>query len=253
MTRKLQLWQNLLNASGGDLAIDKCVIVFLLYKTIFDKGKSKVILKSTYEEPGNISLQPFDQEATRINIRRIEPSDGERYLGVRATGDGNWRDEYKYRVKQMKSMASKVHNCTLDRNGAHLLYSTRYKPTICYPLHHTTFTDNECDKMQSPIKAMLTKMGFNRNFPRAVVHSPFALGGNQLIDVKVEQFVLQLVDMMTAIRKMDIIGEQFVHLIASHQRFLGTSTQFFVLPPSDFDFRLQNSRIMFLWKETIQI
>ena len=123
VTRKLQLWQNLLNASGGDLAIDKCVIVFLLYKTIFDKGKSKVILKSTYEEPGNISLQPFDQEATGINIRRIEPSNGERYLRVRATGDGNWRDEYKYRVKQMKSMASKIHNCTLDRNGAHLLYS----------------------------------------------------------------------------------------------------------------------------------
>lgn len=41
VTRKLQLWQNFLNASGGDLAINKCVIVFLLYKTILDKGKSK--------------------------------------------------------------------------------------------------------------------------------------------------------------------------------------------------------------------
>ena len=71
VTRKLQLWQNLLNASGGDLAIDKCVIVFLLYKTIFDKGKSKVILMTTNDEPGDNSLQTFDQEATRINIRRI--------------------------------------------------------------------------------------------------------------------------------------------------------------------------------------
>ena len=65
--------------------------------------------------------------------------------------------------------------------------------------------------MQSKmLRAMLPKMGFNRNFPRAVVHGPFSLGGNQLIDVKVEQFVLQLVDMMTVIRKMDIIGEQLI-------------------------------------------
>ncbi|GFH56253.1 hypothetical protein CTEN210_12729 [Chaetoceros tenuissimus] len=220
VTRKLQLWQNLLNASGEDLAIDKCVIVFLLYKTIFENGKSKVMLKPIEEEPGDISLQPSDQEAARINICRIEPYEGERYLGARAAGNGNWRDEYKHRVKQMKSMASKVHTCTLDRNDSHLLYSTRYKPTISYPLHHTTFTDKECDKLQSPfLRAILPKMGFNRNFPRAVVHGPYALGGNQIIDVKVEQFVLQLVDMMTSIRKMDIIGEQL------------------------------NSRIMFLWEK----
>lgn len=99
ITRKLQLWQNLLNASGGDLAIDKCVIVFLLYKTIFWKGKSMVVLKSVDEELGDISLQPFDQEAERINIRRISPEEGERYLGVRASGNGNWRDEYNYRLK----------------------------------------------------------------------------------------------------------------------------------------------------------
>lgn len=102
-----------------------------------------------------------------------------------------------------------------------------YKPTISYPLHHTTFTDKECPFL----RVILPKMGFNRNFPRAVVHGPYALGGIQTIDVKVEQFVLQLVDMMTAIHKMDIIGEQLVYLIAAHQRFLGTSTQFFAPPP----------------------
>ena len=65
ITRKLQLWQDLLNAY---LAIDKCVIIFLLYKTIFYKGKNMVVLKSVDEEAGNISLQPFHQEADRINI-----------------------------------------------------------------------------------------------------------------------------------------------------------------------------------------
>lgn len=45
ITRKLQQWQNLLNASQGDLAIDQCVIVFLLYKAVFYKGKSMVLLK----------------------------------------------------------------------------------------------------------------------------------------------------------------------------------------------------------------
>ena len=120
------------------------------------------------EEPGNISLQPFHQEAARINIWRIEINEGERYLG-----DGNWRDKYKHRVKQMKGMTSKFHNCTLDRNGAYLLYNTRYKPAISYPLHHTTFSDNKCDKLQSPIlRAILLKIGYNCNFPRAVTYGP---------------------------------------------------------------------------------
>ena len=48
---------------------------------------------------------------------------------------------------------------------------------------------------------------------------------------------------------MDIIGEQLVYLIAAHQRFLGTYTQFFSLPPSDFDYHMNNSRIMFLWEK----
>ena len=55
-----------------------------------------VVLKQMEEEPGNISLQPFHQEAARINVHRIEMTEGERYLGVRATGDGNWRDKYKH-------------------------------------------------------------------------------------------------------------------------------------------------------------
>lgn len=65
-----------INTSGGNLAIDKCVIVFFLYKTNFDKGKSMVVLKQIIEGPGNISLQPFDQEATRTDICRIEASYG---------------------------------------------------------------------------------------------------------------------------------------------------------------------------------
>jgi hypothetical protein len=239
-----------LNASGGDLAIDKCVIVFLLYKTICQKGKSMVVLKSVDEETGDISLQPFDQEADRINIRRITTEEGERYLGVQAAGDGNWRDEYSFRLKQMKGMASKITHSSLDRNSTYTLYSTTYKPTICYPLHHTTFSNNECDKLQSPTtQAILPKMGFNRNFPRAVVHGPYSLGGNQLIDLKVEQFVLQITDMMTAVRKMDIIGEQLVYLIAAHQRFLGSSTQFFSTSHEDFTYRCRNSRMSFIWEK----
>ncbi|GFH50469.1 hypothetical protein CTEN210_06945 [Chaetoceros tenuissimus] len=147
----------------------------------------------------------------------------------------------------MKGMASKIHHSNIDRNTAYSLYSSNYKPTICYPLHHTTFTDNECDKLQSPpLRALLPKMGYNRNFPRVVVHGPYALGGNQMIDLKVEQFVLQLTDLMTAVRNRDIIGEQYIFLIAAHQRFLGTSTQFFHL---NFEYRLSNSRIVYLWEK----
>lgn len=70
-----------------------------------------------------------------------------------------------------------------------------------------------------------------------------------MIDVKIEQFVLQLTDMMTALRKMDIIGEQLVYLIAAHQCFLGTATQFFSALTEVFTYKTSNSRMMYLWEK----
>ena len=69
------------------------------------------------------------------------------------------------------------------------------------------------------------------------------------MDVKIEQFVIQITDMMTAIRKMDIIGKQLVYLIAAHQRFLGTAIQFFSLQWEVFTYKIPNSRIMYLWEK----
>ena len=54
----------------------------------------------------------------------------ERYLGVRAAGNGNWRDEYKHRVKQMKSMASPAHWI-----GMKLIYYTHHVTNLLSVIH----------------------------------------------------------------------------------------------------------------------
>ena len=127
-------------------------------------------------------------------------------------------------------MAQRIDNFAMTRLDAYLIYQINYKPALTYPLHHTLFTDSQCNSIQSSvINAILPKMGFNRHMPWAVIFSPKLYGGSGLADAKVEQAVILITDMITDIQRSNLVGKQFVLLIANYQRYLvGASFLFFL-------------------------
>jgi hypothetical protein len=144
----------------------------------------------------------------------------------------------------MDKMARRIIDAAMKRHSAYLIFQINYKPALSYPLHHTLFTDQQCDSIQSSfINAILPKMGFNRHMPRVVIFGPQIYGGVALADAKVEQTVFLVTDMITELQRSTLVGKQFKYLIANYQRYLGTAIPFFHQNPADYPYKPRNSRI----------
>ncbi|GFH57254.1 hypothetical protein CTEN210_13730 [Chaetoceros tenuissimus] len=101
-------WQNLLNVSGGDLSINKCAVGFAQYKFVKSIQRDYVKMKSINENETQIELQPNNQLLQKEVLKRLEPNDGEKYLGVRNALSGSNSDEFKARKLQVEEMAGRV-------------------------------------------------------------------------------------------------------------------------------------------------
>jgi len=54
-----------------------------------------------------------------------------------------------------------------------MIYSTIYLPTITYPFPATSLPSTTLEKVQLMTRPMiLSKMGYNKNMPKAVVYAP---------------------------------------------------------------------------------
>lgn len=66
-------------------------------------------------------------------------------------------------------------------------------PKITFCLLITTFTMEQCNKIQCPVfQATLPRLGLNRNFPRAVIYGPTRFGGLAFPHLYTEQGLLHL-------------------------------------------------------------
>jgi len=84
-------------------------------------------------------------------------------------------------------MATKLAAAPFDIGDEITVYQVRYEPAIhfCSPI--TTFSTKQCDAIQCQFyKAMLPKLGINRNMKREVIYGPHELGGLNFTDLKVE-------------------------------------------------------------------
>ena len=82
----LTSWKNLLQITGGDLALEKCVYSYMGWKN--EKGAE--VLGSMADLPGSIQIESAEGEGS-VTIKRIEAWDAERILGVRCSLEGGGR------------------------------------------------------------------------------------------------------------------------------------------------------------------
>lgn len=166
----LQRWQTLLNITCGALELPKCVLTLLVYS--FDQSyKAKKQRKHPIGIP--LLLHNNDIQGTClvnmpatlhfVDIRRQEPSKGTRLPGVRAAANGNFSDEYAYRLDSTRAKHWQLKYArfiTWDLNFGY-----------CLPI--TTCFDKQCNQIQSPFyQIALPKSGMNRHMPKAVIHGP---------------------------------------------------------------------------------
>ena len=101
-----------------------------------------------------------------------------RYLGVRLEPNGQMETEEKYRTEQAEVLAHEIEASYIIRANALILYDCIWIPQISYCLPITTLTDKQCTQVHKPIlRSIISKLGYNKNMPRALVHSSKWKGG----------------------------------------------------------------------------
>ena len=254
-SKGLQIWQTLLNITGGALELSKCALTLTIYN--FDKafhGRNRTpglpTLQTTEMTEGTCKVTIPNSNGREVNIKRQEPNKGTKLLGVRAAADGNFKDEYDHRLLLCKTLAGRLKGAPLKTDEVHQVYYTRYKPSVCYCLPITTFTDIECNKIQSQFyKVALPKMGMNRNMPRAVIYGPRKFGGLEYTNMATEQIAQHTHQMIGSMRRNDLVGQTMRAAIDSYQIYLGTEKQFLEQNPEDFQYKLNptKSPITYIW------
>ena len=214
----LNIWDEVIQLSGGAISIDKSF--WTICPGWYEyRGK---LLPITVE-----SLLP-DEDVNIYSQGQIYPmrdaTTSERYLGVRVGITGSMADEWDYRMKQSIAF-SEVVKTIASRKEAVVAYRSYYRPKFEYPLPVTTMSKTQLDSIERPsITALLSTMGYNRNFPRAVVFGPVQYGGIGLKSLYSQQGYLGIKWFIKTVREESRVTELLRTLVFTTQLEAGIGT-----------------------------
>jgi hypothetical protein len=106
---------------------------------------------------------------------------------------------------------------------------TVYVPIVKYPLPSTSITEIQfCKIQQSVIKAVFSRLGFNSNMPRAIIHASTLYGGVGLIDLYNEQGRAQIHTILSHLRFEQYLHKPIITLFKSYIILAGITTSPFI-------------------------
>ena len=126
----MESWQKLVTIAGGEIEVRKSCISVMSWI----KKQGKEVMASVDESPGSFYLTSSKYVGLKKELKRIEPTKGERILGVRVALAGNDDDEHKYRLEQSKELAKNITLYPFSRLDAEIIYRKRWVNSVGYCL-----------------------------------------------------------------------------------------------------------------------
>jgi hypothetical protein len=167
------IWSGLLDASGGKLEMNKCFYYLLTWK--WDK-RGNAVPQTILEQKGEESPICLDTTGTILQQKEI----GESYktLGANKVMFGEEKDHFKTMMKKSEQFCYQIESSKLNKRQERRAFSSCYIPTMMYSLPTTNLTKEQLFKiLAQALPKFLQLCGYERNFPRAVVHGPSTYGG----------------------------------------------------------------------------
>ena len=240
-------WNKLLQITGGDLCLDKCEYSVMKWQ-YNNKGIPYMVPSTQIQEEVTVTSVLDTQQEEQI-IKRLEPGNATRVLGIRLPMTGNMKQEYDYRLQQVKQLATKIRNAPLSTMDIYLAYSSRYRPMIKYPLGVTLFSDKQCHTIQKKfIFELLPKLSLNRHTNRTLVYGPRIYGGLEIMDLRLEQPVASWTATLGHIRRMDNTGKALMITYSDHQVYIGSGHYFHNLDPDKYSYGPSYTRWDYTWR-----
>ena len=176
----------------------------MVYWTV-DKRTNQFRTVTKYEKQGDLKMQADNKE---VIIERKDPHEACKDLGIFLAPDGNMKEQFKASLDRSKRLKAIISSSPITRSEAIVFYHSRCMGWARYFLPITTFSKQQCIKIQSQIhQALLPKVGFSRHMPLTVVFGPRIFGGIGFFDLYTEQVIEHLRLTVLEIRKDTTAGK----------------------------------------------
>eukprot|EP00957_Ditylum_brightwellii_P048715 3696571-Ditylum_brightwellii.AAC.1 len=178
-----QTWANLIYGSRGKVLMEKSCwgLVWWIWKD------SKARIATTDNITAEVKLT-HSKEQNAMVLQHIKPTDAIRQLGIKNNMIGGHKVDFSNRYKSSIRMARWIKKNFISPKNALRIYQNIWLPAVQYPLACTTWSQKEYKKLTSLfLNAILPKLGLNKHFPWAVVHSSRNYREFQLAHLFIEQ------------------------------------------------------------------
>ena len=238
-----QSWQKLLTATGGSLSLDKSSYTMVFWTLDKRTNEFRTVLKQ--ETQGNVTMQA---DHRTVIIERKDPHEACKDLGIYLAPDGNMIEQFKACLDRAKRIRTIIASSPITRTEAEVFYHSRCMGWARYFLPVTTFSQQQCQKLQSQLhQALLPKVGFNRHMPLTVVFGPRQYGGIGLFEFYTEQAIEHLRLTVLEIRKDTTAGKLLCIELDSLQLISGYHTPV-LTTKRDIRLLLPVTRLTYLWQ-----
>jgi hypothetical protein len=170
-----QTWEQLLFGSGGLLSLDKTFWWLIWWN--WKNGEPELANKNDIPLEARIHL---GYKHSNNTLKRKNPKESTKILGVRTNPAADFTDEYRHRLKYSVSLADRIRRVSISRTNVTRIYKNIWLLSLQYPLAVTSYTKAQCiDSMKPIVSVILPKLGFNQHMPREVIFSAYRYGGFQ--------------------------------------------------------------------------
>jgi hypothetical protein len=212
LQKDAQLWERLLYVTGGKLEIQKCK--FALFRWAFNDLGVAYLLPNN-----NQQIQVTSSETNKqMIVQQIDPTTAYKHVGVEIALDGNMTQQIESLQKKCNKLNSALSQVYMSPRDTAQGYTTVFTPSIKYVLPVASVSHSILRKMQIPItNTVLTRLGYNRKMPRAVVFSPITLGGLGLLHLPTEQGSSQIMILLSHLRSKSHLSHTMIALLETYQ------------------------------------
>ena len=180
----LDLWEGLLQSTGGALAPEKSYWYLLDVRKRNNKWQ---FVRSRFC-PGELYV------ANRTyRIKRQETSEANEGIGVQFRPDSGMAQELAYLKTKIVKWCDAIRTKKVQKHEAWYCLNSTISKTLEYPLAATMFTEDQCIELVKPLfKVILRKCGIQRKLPRKLLHGPLKAQGMGVKAIYVLQLIAHL-------------------------------------------------------------
>ena len=162
------------------------------------------------------------------NLRRIEPTEAVKTLGVMLNLEGTDKAEASYLREKSEVWAEHIRTGVITKNDAWYALNTTVMKTMEYPMAAICLSRKQWDQVMVPVlEAGLNAIQFSRKFPRDMVYGPKQAQGLGLKDPYIVQGLTWIKTLMHHGDRETVTGALLRSSLEHLQLELGSGAPFF--------------------------